>query len=220
MEKIIFHDFPFLIISFRSSTTIITDLPMNNCCYRFTGQIVRNLISYSRTLSTLNIIPTRQPTCNDTLDAAPSNAEPLPLDHQHRIMAASILIRQPITLRKLTEFEVAYEEYRLALQEEYARGEFHIPSRRDREVVDKDTDVVDFHEGDRGKGTIDDKSTLESPSSGSYRLPEEYRVADLDVCSLMRRLDSKLYFVIQNEQEQWQFPAKLLTFANESLHRV
>ena len=121
-------------------------------------------------------------------------------DTRYRVHVASILVRNPVTLRPITEFETAYEQYREELQSEYSRGVFDIMTSHKREVA-------------KLTGTIKESSIPEFP------LHDEYIRANEDPTSLMRKLGRKLYYVIQSEDGKWAFPSMMVQFADMPLHK-
>ena len=141
----------------------------------------------------------------ETPPAAQSSGESVPKprnvplrDTQYRLHAASMLVRNLVTLRPLNELETAYTQYREELQEEYSRGTFDIMTTHKREVAKL--------------GPAKEASVPEFP------LHDAYIRADGDMTSLMRRLERKLYFVVRGEQG-WMFPATLVQSADAPLHK-
>jgi hypothetical protein len=122
-------------------------------------------------------------------------------DTRYRVHVASILVRNPVILRPITEFEAAYEQYREELQGEYSRGVFDIMTSHKREVAKL------------AGGTVKEASIPEFP------LHEEYVRANEDPTSLMRKLERKLYYVIQADDGRWAFPSMLVQFADMPLHK-
>lgn len=126
-------------------------------------------------------------------------------DTNFRIHASSILVRNPLTLRALSPFEKAYEQYQLELQRERSRGVFDIMTAHKREMAQMQS----------GEGT-----PLGGRETGEAFLPKKYAEAEQDLGSLMRKLERKLYFVSLNEEGQWRFPAIFVPSADLALHKV
>lgn len=134
-------------------------------------------------------------------------------DTQNRIMSATILVRNPLILHPLSEFELAYEEYRQALQAERSRGTFDIMTAQRRELEELRAS------GEAVRGS-ESPSRPEPLISAEANLTPIYKEANLDLTSLMRHLGRKLYFVVKNGRDQWQFPATYVPTADTALHKV
>lgn len=141
-------------------------------------------------------------------------------DTQHRIVSATILVRNPLILRPLSDFELAYEDYRQALQAERSRGTFDIMTAQRRELEElrgsagASTDAGEVAKA--GDGTNRSERSMLSEDG----LMPPYKEANLDPTSLMRHLERKLYFVVQNERDQWRFPSTYVPTADTALHKV
>lgn len=139
-------------------------------------------------------------------DASIETIMPHLKDSTNRIMVGSILARPPIILRRLSEFESAYEEYREQLQKECSRGEFDIMTEHRRQLEE-----------------LRESNTAESNKQAQmaeYQLEDEYAESDKDTSSLRRKLERKLYLVVKNERDLWGFPAIPAFDASIPLHQV
>lgn len=142
-------------------------------------------------------------------------------DTKNYIYAACILQRNPITTTKLSDFEQAYENYQLSLMQDNSRTVFDIKTSHKLEMARI------AEEKEKTKGSAPDASspshqpisdeTLSLIRSSDYTHAPEYINAEDDLKSLHRKLDRKLYLVVKNERDLWQFPSVHIKNANKSL---
>lgn len=122
-------------------------------------------------------------------------------DATYQLLVGSILVRNPLVLRPLTEFEAAYEQYQGLIQQEKARGVFDILTTQRQELAKL---------GDSSRET----------AVPEFPLDPAYVAADDNEQSLMRRLERKLYMVVQDERGEWRFPVRRVWNAERPLHLV
>lgn len=122
-------------------------------------------------------------------------------DTTYQLQVGSILVRNPVVLRPLTDFELAFEQFQSVIQEEYSRGVFDIVTAQRQELA-------------KVGGTSREATLPEFP------LDPVYVAAESDEQSLMRRLGRKLYMVVQDERGEWRFPVRRVQDAERPLHSM
>lgn len=125
---------------------------------------------------------------------------------EYQVRVASILTRNPLIVRSLSQFEGAYEEYRQALQSDYARGIFDIQTAHKQELATM--------------GSSSTAPSIDANAKDKSGLSEEYMRHEGDSKSLKRKLERKLYFVVQDEQQRWIFPSTPISTADVALNEV
>jgi len=132
------------------------------------------------------------------------------IESKYRIMAGAILRRNPLTLRAPSEFQKAYEDYREVIQAEYSRGVFDIMTPHKQELLRMES-------GEKGTQA---KVRNDRPVVLSEELHERYQLAEKNPRSLMRKLDRKLYLVVQDELGGWRFPSWPVASSETPIHRL
>lgn len=142
----------------------------------------------------------------------------------HRILAACILQRNPVVLRKQSEFEKAYDAYREALQYEYSRGVFDIMTTHKREMARvQDETSADLQEGALAADHTARQKDTPSRAKDSLALPAlypAYEEAEGQLSNIKRKLDRKIYLVVKDENGHWRFPSHHVVSTKTPLHKV
>lgn len=138
-------------------------------------------------------------------------------DERNHLYAGCILQRNPVTLRKLSEFEKAYEDYQVALMEEFTRGTFDIRTPHKVEMLRLGEVDADEEGAAARKATKATEHTEALINATDHTNAPEYVAAEGDLRSLRRHLDRKLYLAIRNEQGTWRFPSVHIPNGNLSL---
>lgn len=124
----------------------------------------------------------------------------LQLKNDYAIMAVSLLQRNPIVMRPLSQIEFEYSKYRQNLESEKARGTFHIGA-------------------DYGKNS----SIGSSVPVAEVELMNKLAFADLNEqgkpTDLGRKLDRKLYLCLKERiNEKWSLPMVRFDQPDSALH--